>query len=147
MRWVDCYFPFTDPSIELEVFYQGEWLEILGSGVLEDQVMINGGRDINKQVGLAFGLGLERWAMRLFEIPDIRLFWSKDERFLSQFKEGEFSKFQPYSKFPSCYKDLAFWLPQDYVENDFFQTVRRIAGDLAESVECVDEFEHPKTGR
>jgi len=83
MRWVDCYFPFTDPSIELEVFYQGEWLEILGSGVLEDQVMINGGRDINKQVGLAFGLGLERWAMRLFEIPDIRLFWSKDERFLS----------------------------------------------------------------
>lgn len=76
MRWVEAYFPFTEPSIELEVYYNNEWLEILGSGVIADRVMTLGQRDIKTQVGWAFGLGLERWAMRLFEIPDIRLFWS-----------------------------------------------------------------------
>ncbi len=83
MRWVDCYFPFTEPSLELEVYYNDEWLEILGSGVILDGVMLNGNKDISKEVGFAFGLGLERWAMKLFEIPDIRLFWTHDERFLS----------------------------------------------------------------
>jgi len=76
MRWNPDYFPFTDPSLELEILYDGDWMEILGSGVILDGVMINGGRDINKEVGFAFGLGLERWAMKLFEIGDIRLFWS-----------------------------------------------------------------------
>ncbi len=86
MKWSPDNFPFTDPSLELEILYNGDWMEILGSGVILDGVMINGGRDIDKEVGFAFGLGLERWAMRLFEISDIRLFWSEDERFLSQFK-------------------------------------------------------------
>ena len=40
-----------------------------------------------------------------------RLFWSQDERFISQFKEGKMNKFIPYSKFPPCYKDVSFWLP------------------------------------
>lgn len=83
MRWIDAYFPFTEPSIELEVFFNGEWLEVLGCGVIHDNVMTRGGRDIKSQVGWAFGLGLERWAMKLFDIQDIRLFWSKDPRFLS----------------------------------------------------------------
>lgn len=76
MKWIDEYFPFTDPSIELEIFFNDDWVEILGSGVILDGVMVNGGRDIEKEVGWAFGLGLERWAMKLFEIGDIRLFWS-----------------------------------------------------------------------
>ena len=76
MRWVDAYFPFTEPSIELEVFYNNEWLEVLGSGVMSDRVISNANKDITTEVGWAFGLGLERWAMKLFEIPDIRLFWS-----------------------------------------------------------------------
>lgn len=83
LRWIKEYFPFTDPSIELEVFMNDDWVEILGCGVILDGVMINGGRDIEKEVGWAFGLGLERWAMKLFGIDDIRLFWSQDERFLS----------------------------------------------------------------
>ena len=48
--------------------------------------------------------------MKLFEIDDIRLFWSTDPRFLKQFRAGEISKFKPYSKYPVCYKDIAFWL-------------------------------------
>ena len=110
MRWNDDFFPFTDPSFELEVFYNGEWLEVLGSGVILDGVLKNAMRDPTQQVGWAFGLGLERWAMKLFEIEDIRLFWSQDPRFMKQFSAGEITKFKSYSKFPVCYKDIAFWL-------------------------------------
>lgn len=78
-RWIDAYFPFTEPSIELEVKYKGEWMEILGCGVIHEGVMKNAKRDISTEVGWAFGLGLDRWAMQLFDIPDIRLFWSKDK--------------------------------------------------------------------
>ena len=49
--------------------------------------------------------------MVLFSIPDIRLFWSEDPRFLDQFKSGGITTFQPYSKYPPCYKDMSFWLP------------------------------------
>lgn len=53
----------------------------------------------------AFGLGLERLAMVLFAIPDIRLFWTSDKRFTKQFKAGQLNaKFKPYSKFPPCFK-------------------------------------------
>ena len=47
MRWVEAYFPFTEPSIELEIFYNNEWLEILGSGVIHDQVMNRAGKDVS----------------------------------------------------------------------------------------------------
>ena len=89
MKWIDEYFPFTDPSLELEVFFNDDWVEILGSGVILDGVMEHAKRDTSKEVGFAFGLGLERWAMKLFEIGDIRLFWTEDERFLKQFRDGE----------------------------------------------------------
>lgn len=72
MKWSKDHFPFTDPSFELEIFYNNEWLEILGCGVIYDGVMKNAERDITKEVGWAFGLGLERWAMKLFNIDDIR---------------------------------------------------------------------------
>jgi phenylalanyl-tRNA synthetase alpha chain len=49
--------------------------------------------------------------MVLFGIPDIRLFWSTDPRFLSQFRSGEITMFKPYSRYPPCYKDMSFWLP------------------------------------
>ena len=85
--------------------------------------------------------------MKLFEIGDIRLFWSQDERFLKQFKEGEITKFKPYSKYPVCYKDITFWIPDDFSENDFMQVVREVASDLVETVELLDEFKHPKHNR
>lgn len=147
MRWNEDYFPFTDPSMELEIFYNNEWLEILGCGVVHDEVMQRGNLDIESQVGWAFGLGLERWAMKLFEIEDIRQFWSTDPRFLSQFKEGQFTKFKPYSKYPVCYKDISFWVGDSFAENDFHELVRSVSGDLAESISIIDEFVHPKTQR
>ncbi|XP_018621220.1 phenylalanine--tRNA ligase, mitochondrial isoform X2 [Scleropages formosus] len=84
IRWVDCYFPFTHPSFEMEVNFCGDWMEVLGCGVMEQQLVHSAG--VEDKMGWAFGLGLERLAMVLYGIPDIRLFWSQDERFLKQFR-------------------------------------------------------------
>ncbi|KIM49111.1 hypothetical protein M413DRAFT_406340 [Hebeloma cylindrosporum] len=147
VRWIEAYFPFTSPSFEVEVFFQGKWLEILGSGVVRQATLDTAG--VENKIGWAFGLGLERIAMVLFSIPDIRLFWSTDSRFLSQFQQGKINVFQPYSKYPSSYRDVSFWIPQDSKmhENDFCDVVRDTAGDLAEDVKRIDHFCHPKTRR
>jgi len=152
-RWVDCYFPFTHPSWELEVFYKGDWLEVLGCGVMEQEILVKAG--VEDKVGWAFGLGLERLAMVLYSIPDIRLFWSRDTGFLSQFSEaGPDTKivYKDTSKFPQCVNDISFWLPKAkegdelFSPNDFYDLVRDIGGDLVEQVKLVDEFTHPKKG-
>jgi phenylalanyl-tRNA synthetase alpha chain len=109
VRWVEAYFPFTSPSWELEVFWQGDWLEVLGCGVVSQPILDNA--SVPNRVGWAFGIGLERIAMLLYSIPDIRLFWSKDTRFLSQFSETQpIKRFVPFSKYPACFKDVSFWL-------------------------------------
>lgn len=108
VRWIEAYFPFTSPSFELEVFWQGEWLELLGCGVTKQEILDNAG--LRDHIGWAWGLGIERLAMVLFDIPDIRLFWSQDERFLKQFKQGQITRFKSFSKYPPCYKDISFWV-------------------------------------
>lgn len=151
MRWVDAYFPFTEPSFELEIYFNDEWLEVLGCGVVHKDIVKAVGR--GDQPGWAFGLGLERLAMVLFSIPDIRLFWTQDERFHRQFESGEIITFQPYSKYPPCFKDISFWTNKEegavstFHENDMYEVVRDAAGDLVERVELIDEFTHPKTNR
>jgi len=144
-RWRDDYFPFTEPSFELDVFYQGEWLEVLGSGVIHSDVL--GRCGLAHRRGWAFGLGLERLAMVLFSIPDIRLFWTDDERFHKQFQSGDVVTFKPYSKYPPVFKDIAFWCPEAYEENDFNELARSVAGELVERVENIDTFTNPKTGK
>ncbi|KAG8461750.1 hypothetical protein KFE25_001368 [Diacronema lutheri] len=144
-RWVEAYFPFTEPSLELEIFFQGDWLEVLGCGVIHSEVLAKCG--LEHRHGWAFGLGLERLAMILFSIPDIRLFWTEDTRFTSQFASGEVVKFQPYSKYPECYKDVAFFVPETWEENDFMELCRECGGDLMENVKMIDEFTNPKSGK
>lgn len=154
MRWVDAYFPFTEPSMELEIFFKGEWLEVLGCGVMEMKILEEAGLEDKR--AWAFGLGLERLAMVLFDVPDIRLFWSDDTRFTKQFKAGMFkaggagmTKFKSYSKYPPCLKDVSFWLPKDkntFTENNLCEVVRNVAGSLVEEVKLIDEFENPKKG-
>jgi len=157
VRWVEAYFPFTSPSWELEIWWQGEWLEVLGCGIVKQAILNDAG--VPSRSGWAFGLGLERIAMLLHSIPDIRLFWSEDTRFLSQFSAAEpIKRFVPFSKHPACYKDVAFWLPTSSSpaggqvaaalhENDVMELVRETAGTLVEDVRLTDEFTHPKTGR
>lgn len=157
VRWVEAYFPFTTPSWELEIFWQGDWLEVMGSGIVKQTILNDAG--VPTRSGWAFGLGLERIAMLLFNIPDIRLFWSEDARFLSQFSaSAPIKRFEPFSKHPACYKDISFWLRSSSSaaggqvapsvhENDIMELVRETAGSLVEDVTLTDEFTHPKTGR
>lgn len=139
IRFIDSYFPFTNPSFEVEINYQGKWLEVLGCGVIHKEIL----KSLEKEEfsGWAFGLGLERLAMVLFDIPDIRYFWSKDPRFLDQFKNGEISKFVPYSKYEACYKDISFWIEKEFSINEFYEIVRSVAGNLVETIECIDRFQ------
>ncbi|KAM3503066.1 hypothetical protein MY11210_008849 [Beauveria gryllotalpidicola] len=162
MRWVEAYFPFTSPSWELEVYYAGDWLEVLGCGVVKQHLFINAG--VPSQLGWAFGIGIDRIAMLLFKVPDIRLFWSRDDRFISQFTGvsddlDKLKLFTPFSKYPPSPRDVSFWLRSSsssaaggntknaFHENDIMELVRNIAGDVVEDVRLIDEFTHPKTGR
>ncbi|KAJ1916279.1 phenylalanyl-tRNA synthetase alpha subunit, mitochondrial [Tieghemiomyces parasiticus] len=158
VRWIEGNFPFTTPSWEMEVLYQGAWLEICGCGIMKQKIMDDAG--LQDHIGWAAGFGLERLAMVLFDIPDIRLFWSEDPRFLGQFRPGTITQFAPFSKYPPCPKDISFWVPTrlasagsdaatetGFHENDFMDLVREIAQDLVEDVKLVDRFAHPKTGQ
>mmetsp|Transcript_41890 Transcript_41890/g.99736 ORF Transcript_41890/g.99736 Transcript_41890/m.99736 type:complete len:477 (-) Transcript_41890:129-1559(-) len=150
MRWLDEYFPFTEPSLELEIFYQDDWMEVLGCGVIHHDVLRNAGLDPAKVHGWAFGLGLERLAMVLFGIPDIRLFWSEDPRFSEQFAPESFAektRFKPFSKYPPVLKDISMWIPENFADNDLFEMIRDEGGDQVEKVDLMDDFTHPKTGK
>lgn len=149
-RWVNVYFPFTEPSWELEVFHEGNWLELLGCGIMQQPILNAAG--VQDRIGWAFGIGLERIAMCLYKIPDIRLFWSQDSGFLSQFKTDNVNKniiYKPVSQYPQCINDISFWLPQgrEFSSNDFYDLVRSVGGNIVEQVVLVDEFQHPKTGK
>lgn len=146
VRWVEAYFPWTLPSWEIEVWWNGEWLECCGCGVVQQQVLLNAGLDQDK-VSWAFGVGLDRLAMLLFGVPDIRLFWLADPRFAQQFEQGKISTFVPWSKYPGIERDVSFWLSDTPLHtNDVMELVRTHGGDLVESVRLVDEFEN-KAGR
>lgn len=148
-RWISEYFPFTHPSYELEIYYNNQWIEALGCGVIRHEILKNAGA--GNRIGWAFGLGLERLAMPFYSIPDIRLFWSNDSGFLNQFKnlpkDGRI-QYKPVSIYPQCINDISFWLPKDkqFCPNDFYELVGQFGGDLVEQVKLVDRFQHPKTG-
>lgn len=139
------YFPFTDPSYEVEVKYQDKWLEILGCGIIQPKILENTGKKDKK--GIAFGLGLERLAMILFDIPDIRYFWMEDPKFLDQFKSGEITKFIPFSPLNPIYKDVSMFIQSiDVVdnkwmrENDLIDVIRDHCEDWICSIECIDSI-------
>jgi phenylalanyl-tRNA synthetase alpha chain len=118
---------------------------MLGCGVIHKYVLDKSGR--SEEIGWAAGLGLERLAMKLFKIPDVRLFWSKDKRFIEQFKKGQITEFKEFSKYPVCYKDFSMWVTNEYNPNDLFGIIREIGGDLIESVDEIDTYVDKKTGR
>ncbi len=100
IRMRPSFFPFTEPSAEVDISctlckgagcnvckYSG-WLEILGCGMVDPQVLTNCKIDANKYTGFAFGMGIERIAMLKYKVTDIRLFFENDVRFLKQFKSA-----------------------------------------------------------
>jgi phenylalanyl-tRNA synthetase alpha chain len=91
VRFRPSYFPFTEPSVEIDVWFspQGKWLEMAGAGMLHPQVLQNAGLDPQKVAGFAFGGGLERLLMVKYGIPDVRLFHSGDIRFVYGFPSAQ----------------------------------------------------------
>ena len=87
MRWRPSYFPFTEPSAEVDIWdeQRNQWMEILGCGMVDPEVFNNVGYDSKIWHGYAFGMGVERIAMLKHDIDDIRLFYNGDIRFLRQF--------------------------------------------------------------
>jgi phenylalanyl-tRNA synthetase alpha chain len=86
VRFRPSYFPFTEPSAEMDISWKNGWLEILGSGLVDPNVLKNCNIDSEKYSGFAFGMGIERIAMIKYGIDDLRLFSENDKRFLNQFK-------------------------------------------------------------
>lgn len=131
-------FPYTDPSMEMEIEKDGKWLEMLGSGVPRESVLANFG--VKDYTGWAFGFGLERLAMVGMQLPDIRLLWSTDERVKKQLKLGQVYK--EVSKFPPITRDISFVVPKTFVPNNYFDLIRDIGGDLVEEVSLLDKYEN-----
>lgn len=85
IRFRPSYFPFTEPSAEVDIMSASGWLEILGCGMVHPFVLENVGIDSERYTGFAFGMGVERLAMLKYKIDDIRIFFENDLRFLKQF--------------------------------------------------------------
>lgn len=138
-RFLDDEFPYTDPSTQIEVMVGGQWVEILGAGMIKPSVLAKLG--ITGYNGWAFGFGLERLAILSMELPDIRLLWSDDERVKKQLVLG--NKFKEVSKYPPVVRDISFIVDSaTYQPNVYFDLVRDVVGDLAEEMALVDEYEN-----
>ena len=135
-------FPYTDPSIEMEVKVYKRWIEVLGAGVVRKKVLKNLGVDPEKYNGWAFGFGLERLALISMDLPDIRLLWSEDERVKKQLKLG--NEYREVSKFPSITRDVSFIVNKNFVPNDYFDLIRDLGGDLVEEVKLLDKYSNAK---
>jgi len=85
VRFRPSFFPFTEPSAEYDVWFNGRWMEISGAGMVHPNVFRSVGIDPEKYSGYAFGMGIDRVAMLKYDIRDIRLFFENDVRFLRQF--------------------------------------------------------------
>lgn len=141
-------FPYTDPSLEMEIEVNGpsagsgqaRWVEVLGSGVVKGKVLENHSVNSSKWNGWAFGFGLERLAIISMDLPDIRLLWSQDERVKKQLKLG--NKFKEVSKYPPITRDISFVVGDSFIPNDYFDLIRDLGGDLVEQVELLDKYEN-----
>lgn len=139
-RFLVDSFPFTDPSVQMEIKFNEGWLEVVGSGLVHNQVLKNLNLDPEIYNGWAFGFGIERLAMVKMGIPDIRIFWSEDPRIVSQFKDIN-SRYKEVSKYPTTSRDISFIIDKNINLNNYYEIIRDFANDLIEEVELLDEYE------
>jgi phenylalanyl-tRNA synthetase alpha chain len=135
-------FPFTTPSVEMDVMFNGDWMEVNGAGLVHPQVLKNFGLDPEVYNGWAFGFG-DRLAMIKMEIPDIRILWSDDPRITSQFKDIN-CKYKDVSKYPETTRDISFIIDKNINLNNYFEIVRDFAENIIEEVKLIDEYEDAK---
>jgi len=133
-------FPFTDPSVEMDIKFNGDWLEVNGAGLVHEEVLKNFGLDPDVYNGWAFGFG-DRLAMIKMGIPDIRILWSDDPRITAQFKDIN-SKFKEVSKYPPVARDISFIVDKSMSLNNYYEVVRDVAGELVEEMKLLDTYEN-----
>lgn len=139
-RFNDDTFPYTHSSLEMEVDKDGQWIEVLGAGLVNPEVLKRLDVDPEQYNGWAFGFGLERLAIIGMELPDIRLLWSEDPRVVKQLKLGQ--KFEAVSKYPPVVRDISFIVKNTFEPNNYFDLIRDIGGDLVEEVQLMDKYEN-----
>lgn len=137
-RFYDDDFPYTDPSFEMEAKINGEWVEMVGCGMVRKSVFKDLG--LEGYHGWAFGFGLERLAIGSMDLPDIRLLWSDDPRVTEQLNLGQ--KYEEVSIYPPVLRDISFIVPKNFVPNDYFDFVRELAPGLIEQVELLDKYKN-----
>ncbi len=163
-RFNEDTFPYTTDSLEVEVMYNWKWLEVLWAWVVHSNVLEKLWLNAEEYNGWAFWFWIERLAMAMKQVPDIRIFWSKDKRILKQWWNLE--AYKEVSNYPPVYKDISFIVPKNtYIrdleeekksweleltketESDLFALswiIRDIAWDLIEEVKITDIYENDK---
>ena len=139
-KFIPDEFPYTVESLEMDIKFNGEWMEVNGAGFVHPQCLKNFGLDPEIYNGWAFGFG-DRLAMIKMEIPDIRILWSDDSRITSQFKDIN-SKYKEVSKYPATLRDISFIIDKNINLNNYYEIVRDFADDLIEEVKLLDEYEN-----
>ncbi len=139
-QFIKDTFPYTVESLEMDIMFNGNWMEVNGAGLVSPDVLKNFGLDPEIYNGWAFGFG-ERLAMIKMDIPDIRIMWSSDPRITSQFKDIN-SKFKEVSKFPATVRDISFVIDKTINLNNYYEIVRDYADNLIEEVKLLDEYEN-----
>lgn len=134
-------FPFTDPSVELDIKFGDKWMEVTGAGLVHNQVLKNLGLDPEVYNGWAFGFGLDRLAMVKMNINDIRVLWSTDERIVNQFQDIN-SKYKEVSKYPETSRDISFVVDKSVNLNNYYEIIRDYAENLIEEVRLLDSYEN-----
>lgn len=139
-RILPGYSHFSYPTFELTVIHNGNWHEIIKCGCINSKIIVDCcGRGLLP--GWFFELNLDISAMILFNIPDIRLFWSLDSHFIDQFKNNEITNFQSFGSFVIHVKGIIFYTSEFFNHNDFCEIIRRNGGDLIKEIEEVERSE------
>ncbi|MEK7503742.1 MAG: hypothetical protein AAB577_02035 [Patescibacteria group bacterium] len=142
-RFLVDSFPFTDPSVQLEIKSNDQWMEVTGAGLVHTQCLKNFGLDPEVYNGWAFSFGIERLAMIKMGISDIRIFWSNNPRITGQFKDIN-SKYKEVSKYPEISRDISFVIDKNINLNNYYEIVRDFAENLIEEAKLIDSYEDEK---
>lgn len=136
------HYPYTNPSLEMEIEWDDKWVEILGAGIVHPDVIKNLGLDPNVYGGWAFGFGADRLAMIKMGIPDIRLLRSTDSRVVKQLKDVD-NTYKPVSKYPPVLRDLSLIVPnKTFNLNVYYEMIRDVVGeDMIEEAKLIDKYE------
>jgi phenylalanyl-tRNA synthetase alpha chain len=138
-KFIPDEFPYTIESLEMDIKFNGDWMEVNGAGLVHPQCLKNFGLDPELYNGWAFGFG-DRLAMIKMEIPDIRILWSNDPRIIPQFKDIN-SKYKEVSKYPSIARDISFVIDKNINLNNYYEIVRDFDDNLIEEVKLIDSYE------